>query len=156
MSNERRRPREAPGPLGVVTTTELSRSPHQVLARVAAGERLIVVRHKRPVATLQPLNGVVLQLEASVQDIYGWPVDAAFQEATKLSESQRELLIEARNGYLRPMALAQDFDFGGLIESIREMSLRGLTKRTHRGWELTGRGMVLREALLQEQPAPTD
>lgn len=151
MSPQSKESKARPPPLGVVTTSELSRSPHKVLERVAGGERLIVVRHKCPVATLQPLDGVVLQLGVRAQDIYGWPVDTALEEATKLSEMQRALTMEiTRDGRLRPMGLARRFDFGALIKAIEEMSLKGLAKRTERGWELTGRGMVLREALLQE------
>ena len=44
-----------------VTTSDLSRSPRRVLDRIAGGERLLVTCHGRPLATLQPLDGVVWQ-----------------------------------------------------------------------------------------------
>ena len=138
-------PREFP----VVTTSDLSRTPRRVLDRVAKGERLIVACHGRPLATLQPLDGVVWQpFTSSVHDIYGWPVTGASDECEKLSEAQRALLSDGvRGGRLVPTRLLGSFEFVGLIRSIENMAIRGLVRRTHRGWELTGRGMTIRETL---------
>ncbi|CAN5529987.1 hypothetical protein BH20ACT23_BH20ACT23_14320 [soil metagenome] len=135
-----------------VTTSDLSRKPRAVLDRVARGERLIVCRHKQPIATLQPLDGTVWQpFTGGAQDIYGWPVGGAFQECEKLSEAQRELLSDGvSQGRLVPARLAERYGFVELIRSIENMALRGLVHRTNRGWELTGRGLALRETLMQK------
>ncbi len=82
--NERQWPEHSS--LSVVTTSDLSRSPGKVLDRVARGERLIVCRHQRPVATLQPLDGVVVQLGARAHDIYGRPIGGPLEETEKLDE----------------------------------------------------------------------
>jgi len=139
--------------MSVVTTSDLSRTPRQVLDRIARGERLIVCCHGRPLATLQPLDGTVWQpFTGGAYDIYGWPVGGATKECAKLSEDQRELLSDGvRQGRLVPMRLNDRYDFPEMIRSIEELELRGLVQRTSRGWELTGRGMVLRETLLLGQ-----
>jgi antitoxin (DNA-binding transcriptional repressor) of toxin-antitoxin stability system len=143
-------------PLAPVTTSDLSRSPRRILDRVARGERFIVYCHKQPVATLQPLDGVVAQpFAAGAHDIYGNAIGSLEEECDKLSETQRALLTTGVDrwkivpGRVNPR-VAQPIDWGLLIRSIEEMGLMGLAKRTHRGWELTGRGMMLRETLLQE------
>jgi antitoxin (DNA-binding transcriptional repressor) of toxin-antitoxin stability system len=138
-----------------VTTSDLSRSPRRVLDRIARGERLLVTCHGRPLATLQPLDGVVWQpFTGGVHDIYGWSVTGAIEECDKLSEAQRELLREGvRWGRLVPARLHEDYDFVELIRSIENMHIRGLVRRTTRGWELTGRGMALRETLIPELDA---
>jgi prevent-host-death family protein len=135
-----------------VTTSDLSRSPRRVLDRVVRGERLIVTCHGRPLATLQPLDGVVWQpFTSSVHDIYGWPVTGASDECDKLSDAQRELLRDGvRGGRLVPARLHGRFEFVDLIRSIENMAVRGLVRKTSRGWELTGRGMVLHETLMQD------
>ncbi|HZK51905.1 MAG TPA: hypothetical protein VFD47_10120 [Actinomycetota bacterium] len=46
--------------LPIVTTSDLSRTPRRVLNRIARGERFIVCCHGRPLATLQPLDGIGL------------------------------------------------------------------------------------------------
>lgn len=76
----------------IVTTSDLSRSPGEVLDRVARGERLIICRHKRPIATLQPLDGLVLQpFTGNAHDIFGWQVAGAARELAKLTHVQRLL-----------------------------------------------------------------
>lgn len=139
-------------PISVVTTSDLSRAPRRVLDRIARGERLIVCCHGRPLATLQPLDGIVWQpLTGSAHDIYGWPVGGASEECTKLSEAQRELLSNGvRQGRLVPARLGGRYEFVELIRSIEAMALIGLVRRTGRGWELTGRGMTLSETLMRE------
>ncbi|MFN2525246.1 MAG: hypothetical protein ABR505_03135 [Actinomycetota bacterium] len=137
-------------PLARISTSDLSRNPRKVLERIAAGERLIVCCHKKPLATLQPLDGVVVQPNGRAHDIYGWPVDGAMEEAKKLTEMQRALLVERlRLGRITFGRLSSCFEFGDLIRSVEEMAIRGLARRTDLGWEWTGRGIVLREALLQ-------
>lgn len=132
-----------------VTTSDLSRTPRRVLERIGRGERLIVTCHGRPVATLQPLDGAVWQpFTSSVHDIYGWPITGPSDECEKLSEAQRALLMDGvRFGRLAPVRLHEDYDFVELIRSIENMAIRGLVERTNRGWELTARGMALRETL---------
>ena len=136
--------------LPIVTTSDLSRTPRRVLNRIARGERFIVCCHGRPLATLQPLDGIVWQpFTGGAQDIYGWPVGGASEECAKLSEAQRELLSDCvRQGRLVPARLGDLYEFAELIRSIEEMALVGLVHRTGRGWELTGRGLTLRETLM--------
>lgn len=150
--NDHQEPGKGSGPLiSVVTTSDLSRAPRRVLDRISRGERFIVCCHGRPLATLQPLDGTVWHpFTGGVHDIYGWPVGGASQECAKLSEVQRELLSDGvRQGRLSPARLHDRYDFVELIRSIEEMALVGLVYRTDRGWELTGRGMTLRETLMQ-------
>jgi antitoxin (DNA-binding transcriptional repressor) of toxin-antitoxin stability system len=133
-----------------VTTSDLSRTPRQVLDRIGRGERLIVTCHGRPLATLQPLDGTVWQpFTGSVHDIYGWPITGPLDECEKLRDAQRDLLMDGvRFGRLVPVRLYGDYEFAELIRSIENMAIRGLVRSTNRGWMLTGRGMALREALM--------
>jgi prevent-host-death family protein len=140
-------------PLGFVTTSDLSRRPRAVLDRVLRGERLIVSCHGHPLATLQPLDGVVVQpFTGCGHDIFGWPVGGEVEECAKLSQAQRDLLSEGvRHGKFAPARLHGRHEFGKLIRAIEDMALRGLARRTHRGWVPTGRGMVLHEALARRK-----
>ena len=133
-----------------VTTSDLSRAPRRVMDRIGRGERLIVTCHGRPLATLQPLDGAVWQpFTGGVHDIYGWPITGPLDECEKLSEAQRDLLTDGvRFGRLAPVRLHEDYEFAELIRSIENMAIRGLVRRTNRGWELTARGMALRETLM--------
>jgi antitoxin (DNA-binding transcriptional repressor) of toxin-antitoxin stability system len=135
--------------LGFVTTSDLSRTPRAVLDRVLLGERLIVSCHGHPLATLQPLDGVVVQpFTGRGHDVFGWPVGGEVEECAKLSQAQRDLLSEAiSHGKFVFGRLHGRHDFGALIEAVEDLGLRGLAQRTHRGWVLTGRGMVLHESL---------
>lgn len=84
---------DRPDRLPTVSTSDLSRQPHVVLERVARGERLVVCRHKRPIATLQPLDGYVFQpFSGTAHDVFGWPIGGIDAEIAKLSEAQRVLL----------------------------------------------------------------
>jgi hypothetical protein len=47
-----------------------------------------------------------------------------------------------------PARLHGRFEFVDLIRSIENIAVRGLVKKTNSGWELTGRGMVLKETLM--------
>jgi hypothetical protein len=155
-NDEESKRRTEPHPLASVTTSELSRSPKAVLDRVAQGERLIIRCHKRPLATLQPLDGVVLQpFTARVHDVYGRLIGSLEEECDKLTEVQKALLTAGiRDFKIYPARVngrvKQPFDWGLLIRSLEELRLMGLAKKTYPGWELTGRGMMLRETLLQE------
>ena len=135
-------------PLPTVTVSDLSRRPNDVLQRVARGERLIVCRHKKPVATLQPLDGYVFQpFEGTAHDVFGWPVGGIDEEIDKLNRIQRLLLRDCyRQWRLRPMRLPEPFGVG-LLEALDDLALRGLAKKTEYGWELTGRGLAMHEAL---------
>jgi antitoxin (DNA-binding transcriptional repressor) of toxin-antitoxin stability system len=137
--------------LSLVSISDLSHTPRKVLDRVARGERLIVCCYGRPVATLQPLDGVVTQpFTGRAHDIYGWPVGGAAEEAAKLSDAQRELLTNGLSGgRLVTVGASVRFSFTEVDRSIKEMVLKGLVQKTERGLVLTGRGMVMRETLLQ-------
>jgi antitoxin (DNA-binding transcriptional repressor) of toxin-antitoxin stability system len=119
-----------------------------VLDRVARGERLIVLCHKKPVATLQPLDGTVVQpFGGEARDVYGRALGSPDIELSKLEDSHHQLLLSTvRRGVIKVTNLSGSFDWE---KGIEELSLRGLASRTTRGWELTGRGILLREALQQ-------
>ncbi|HYP24448.1 MAG TPA: type II toxin-antitoxin system prevent-host-death family antitoxin [Actinomycetota bacterium] len=131
-----------------VSIRDLSRRPNEVLRRVTAGERLIVCRHKKPVATLQPLDGYVFQpFDGTARDVFGWPVGGIYDEIAKLSEAQRVLL---RDGYRRwrlwSGRVPSDVP-GDRRTMLSDLAVRGLAKKTEFGWELTGRGLAMHEAL---------
>lgn len=150
MTNAAREPQGSPP---IVTTSELSRSPGEVLDRVARGERLIICRRKRPIATLQPLDGFVLQpFTANAHDIFGWPVGGAAEELAKLSHAQRLLLVDGyRNGRLLISVPGHRFEAGEASREIDDLKLRGMARRvTNRGTELTARGLAMRELLLKD------
>jgi prevent-host-death family protein len=137
-----------PEPLPSVPIGDLSRRPREVLDRVAAGERLIVSRHGRPVATLQPLDGYVFQpFEGTAHDVFGWPIGGIEDEIAKLNPAQQALLGGCYKDWrLRPVRLPEDLQTQG-FRSLGDLEVRGLARKTSRGWELTGRGLALHEAL---------
>jgi len=138
--------------LPVVTVRELSRSPATVFERVARGERLIVARHGRPIATLQPLDGVVVQpLTRAQSDVRGVVLGDAEAELEKLTEIERDLLRDGgRWDRLYPGHLSHVHALGDLHAQVRAFGVRGLARKAERGWVLTGRGMILRELLLAQ------
>lgn len=136
--------------LPFVSVRELSRNPGSVLERVAGGERLIVTRHGTPIATIQPLSGSVYQpIDRSEHDVYGRPHRDAEWEIARLSDLQRRLLRDAVkwDKIIAGRVVRAGEDWRGALE---EMRLRGLVRRSPRGWVLRGPGLVLREALLAE------
>lgn len=56
--------------LPTVSVRELVRNPGAVIDRVRSGERFIVARHGRPVATLQPIDGWIQCGDGLPTDIY--------------------------------------------------------------------------------------
>ena len=79
---------------------ELSRGPGDVLDRVGRGERFVVCRRGRPVATLQPLDGVVVQLSparSSTSRALPWGI----------RKDQRGLVLTGRGMMLREALLAR-------------------------------------------------
>lgn len=139
-------------PLPVVTTTELSKRPRAVLDRVARGQRLIVCHRKKPVATLQPLDGYVFQpFSGAVHDVFGWPVGGIDAEIDKLHERERLLLVDCYKDWRIRPASGRYPSFSEALRRLDEMQLRGLVFRGWRGWELTGRGLALREELLRRE-----
>ena len=135
--------------LPVVSVRDLVRKPGEVLRRVERGERFIVCRHRQPVATLQPIDGWVGDSDGRNEcDIYGSPLGDQAQEAGKLTQTQKDLLIRARRGRLL---------FGGQVDfkdAVHDLSLRGFTKWVPgRGDLLTGRGTVVKEWLELHLPA---
>lgn len=142
--------------LPIVTTAELSRSPGRVLERIARGERLLVCRHKRPIATLQPLDGYVLQpLTGNSHDVFGWPVGGIDEVASRLSETQRLLLLDGYRMYrLKTSVPDRTLDPGEAHRAIDDLIVRGMAERTDRGVELTARGFAIREHLLKTSARP--
>ena len=148
-----RRPEEPEGAPPIVTTSELSRSPGEVLDRVARGERVIIFRRNRPIATLQPLDGFVLQpFTTTAHDIFGWPMGGAAEELAKLTDAQHLLLVDGyRSGRLMSSVPGHHFEGREVSEAIEDLKLRGMARRvTNRGTELTARGLALRELLLKD------
>lgn len=140
-------------PLPAITTSELSKRPGDVLDRVARGERLVVCRHKKPVATLQPLDGYVFQpFTGAVHDVFGWAFGAEADQVEALTDVERALLLHGRRGLrLRPaLELGERFEWGVQTRAVEALKLRGLARKTPRGVELTGRGLVLHEILMKE------
>lgn len=134
-----------------VSIRDLSRSPATALRRVRQGERLIVVRHKDPLATLQPLDGYVFQpFTGTAHDIFGWPIGGMHEEIAKLTLAQQLLLRDCyRDWRLWSRNLPDDLRIEW-HDALSDLILRGLAKRTPRGWELTGRGLAVHEALQRE------
>lgn len=136
---------------------ELSRNPRGVLKRVLRGERLIVCRHGHPVATLQPLNGCVTQpfeasAEAPTYDLGGRPLGDLDRQIAHLTPAEKKVLM---HGIRWDHRIKPAYAPSNWIEFARDWQLRGLVRKTRRGLILTGRGMVLREALL-ERAGKTD
>jgi prevent-host-death family protein len=134
--------------LGTVTVRELNRNPAGVLARVNKGERLIVCRNGRPVATLQPLDGTVLTTTGSYTDVHGAPLGDTTAQLERLSDVQRYLLANCiRRWRLFPW-VGNASSFGSVSEAVDDLQLLGYLRKTHLGLEITGRGLVLHEALV--------
>jgi antitoxin (DNA-binding transcriptional repressor) of toxin-antitoxin stability system len=140
--------------LFTITVRELTRNAAEILARTACGERFIVCRYGHPVATLQPLEGVVVQpLSGRELDLKGSPLGAAENEVGKLSEVQPELLRHAvRFDVLKPSRL-KGYGVSEVARATEDLQTRCLVKRCDRGLVLTGRGMILREWLLAARQA---
>lgn len=119
-----------------------------MLERVWRGERLIVRRHRRALATLQPLDGFVAQpLIKREIVIDGSPLGDASDEADRLDDIERGLLVEAVSLHrIHPVRLRCSLADAGT--ALKDMELRGLVRKSSIGWVLRGRGMMLREVLL--------
>ena len=139
--------------LRTVSIRELSRATAEVTERVEAGERLIVTRHGRPVATLQPLDGYVVQpFTGAAHDVFGWAIGNIDEEIAKLSEGQRVLLRDGYRHWRLWMGRVPSNVEGDRGEMLEDLRVRGLAKKTSCGWEPTGRGLALHEALSGRQP----
>lgn len=136
--------------LGVVGIRQLSRDPGGVLARVARGERLLVRRHKKVVATIQPIAGsVVLPHVPRELSVDGSPLGDAQEEAAKLTRAEKLLLTDAV-GVTRIIPVRVSRPSVRWQEVLELMEAKGLVRKSPIGWILRGRGMVLREVLLAE------
>ena len=137
--------------LPTVTIGELNRAPGAVVDRVLRGERLIVVRHRRPVATLQPLNGIVEQpISGQPHDVYGEHLSDELSQLRSLTEIQKAVLRDGISyGRYVIGRINSKWSLAETREAVDDLLLRGLlTKSPGRGMVLTGRGLVLREELL--------
>jgi len=136
-----------PSDLAHITMRDLSRNPGRALKRVMRGERLIVTRHGHPVGTLQPLNGCVTQpFEAQEYDLKGSLAEDLDQEIARLSPLEKKILMDGVRWDRLWLSRIPD---GGCFAVLEDWELRGLARRTPRGRVLTGRSMLLREALLE-------
>jgi len=130
-----------------VTIRDLSRNWRGVMDRVLRGERLIVSRHGHPIATLQPLNGCVTQpFEGRQYDVKGSPLQTIDHEIAKLRPDEKKLLMDAVKG---DRIWGASGAIPNLSKVMSDWEVRGLVRKTRRGRVLTGRAMVLREALLE-------
>jgi prevent-host-death family protein len=138
-----------PSDLPRVSMRELSREPGEVLVRVLKGERLIVCRHGHPVATLQPLDGCVTQpFTGTEHDVLGSPLGDIDREIAKLRPIEKRMLMDGvKWDRIRP-GLPIKVDFSEAMAMLNDWELRGLARRGKRGWLVTGRAVMLREALL--------
>lgn len=134
--------------LSRASVSDLNKKPGELLDRVLGGERFVVYRHRRPVATLQPLNGCVVQpCDGAQHDVAGSPLGDASREVDKLSSVQQALLLDGISlGRIVTSKLPRD-EFQQARQAMEDLVLRGLARRSERGTILTGRGMVLREEL---------
>ena len=141
-----------------VSVRELSRKPGEVLRRVELGERLLLCCHGRPVATLQPLDGCVVQPFVGAEfDIYGSPLGDASDEASKLEEIEKEMLVRGQwLDRFTPGRIRPGREWGEVSATIAALQERGLLRKTPRGLRLTGRGWLMREALAPEDPFAED
>ena len=145
-----------------VSVADFARGLGDLLDRTLRGERFIVCRHKRPIATLQPLNGVIVQpFEGLDYDVEGSLLGDVSQELEKLSELQRAILRDAvSNG--RPTSLPlghplQGLGIGPALDDLQQRGFLTRSKRRRGGRVITARGLVLREELLTQAGAdPSD
>lgn len=142
-----------PHALPIVSVRDLVRRPAEVLDRVARGERFIVCRHRRPVATLQPIEGWVVDATGENEcDIYGSPLGDQRREAEKLSQTQREMFL-GTNRALRFIHRGHPDHW----EAVADLELRGYARRSkHRGMVMTGRGLAMKEWLERRQAPETE
>lgn len=136
------------GRLVRIQASELNKRAGELLHDVLVGKRFIVYRHRRPVATLQPLNGcVVSPAGGPPHDIWGFPMGDPSDELEKLTPVQHAMLLDGIRlgrfvyGFL---PADQSAEFKGALE---DLVIRGFARRSERGTLITGRGMVLREEL---------
>jgi prevent-host-death family protein len=143
---------------GRVSVRDLSRKPGEVLRRVELGERLLLCSYGRPVATLQPLDGCVVQpFEGAEFDVYGSPLGDASEEASKLEEIEKEMLIAGQKlDRFHPGRIRPHWRGGQVSAAVASLKERGLLRKTPRGLRLTGRGWLMREALAPEDPFAED
>ena len=89
---------------------------------------------------MQPFTG-------GATDIFGWPVGGAIAEAAKLSEVQRALLTHCVRELRIVSGRLPDHLRVDLMPALRDLMVRGLVRKTGHRWEVTGRGLVIHEAL---------
>ena len=134
-----------------VSATDLNKSWGDLVNRVLRGERFIVCRHGRPVATMQPLDGAVLVPGAAPTDVMGDLLFDVPSELDKLSDLQQELLRDhIQLGRIVTSGLTGSPSATERAAALQDLELRGLARHP-RGWgtHLTARGLMLREALLR-------
>jgi len=130
-------------PLPVVSIRDLIRRPGEFIDRIEDGERLVVSRYNRPVATLQPIDGWVGYRNGPPTDIHGEPLGDPAHEVSKLAPHQRAMLLGVNR--LGRYIHTGSKDYRRLMG---DMVLRGLARKSSpRGMVITGRGMVLKEWL---------
>ena len=110
---------------------------------------MILCRHGRPIGTLQPLDGLVEQPLGNAHDVTGSPLLYPHQEIEKLNPVMRELLRDCLVRFDAITISKLQGDAVGCMAALKELQLRGFIRRTSRGFVLTGRGFVIREALLE-------
>jgi antitoxin (DNA-binding transcriptional repressor) of toxin-antitoxin stability system len=143
----------------VVSVGDLGRNPSRFLDRVRNGERLIVCRHRVPIATIQPLNGIIKQpFDAMAYTLEGNQVLDLRSMALGLPALWQDLLLTCRVEYnvdkFRSGWLIGNWPDPAISAAYPQMALRGLAKRT-RGWVATGLGLALKDELESMRAAGT-
>ena len=80
-------------------------------------------------------------------DVTGRLMLLPHQEADRLSPLQKELIADCVRGDV--IKTSNRRTRGDIGEALKDLHLRGLTRRTDRGLVLTGRGFALRDALYE-------
>lgn len=112
------------------------------------GQRFVVSRYGKPIATLQPIDGFVLDpISGRETDICGSPLGDVGLEVGKLSDVERDLIDRSHHLMNRVTISCSDADATVTRKAMDSLVLRGLLERTSRGLIVTGRGLMIREWL---------
>jgi antitoxin (DNA-binding transcriptional repressor) of toxin-antitoxin stability system len=149
------------GGFPTVSIRDLGKKPGAVIDQVLGGERLIVCRHGVPVATLQPLTGYVLQPGVvAPHDIAGDPLADVQGALNQIPPFTTELLRTCRTDVIKLRHEFSNWPSRAFRESMDDLVVRGLARRTHRGMTLTGLGLFFKDELIRRvghgdpQPLP--
>ena len=144
----------------MIGVRDLNRQPRKILERVEGGEVLCICRNGRPVALLQPLGGAVVQSLPGSNGAVLWTAESNLApQVDELTTAEQALLLWGvrQGGRMTLRSGDEDVPYGELADGIRSLVMKGLARRPRSGgtW-ITGRGMVLREALCARRRVDID